>query len=432
MTPKTNRLLMLLIGVAIAGCTNQTQRTSSGPGETQYERVGGSSNAVTQEELQRRAAAAEQAKAAPAEPPPAPVRPQQAAAETPPPKPAPVASTAAKDEAPAEFPITNEGPGAAASEETAKDEEVEDLGPQADESVSEPQEALAAADSSVGETTTNDDADESAEEVEDLGPQADDSVSEPQEALAAAESSVGETTMNDDDVDADESAEVEDLGPQADESVSEAQEEAAPAESSVGETTTYADDDGKNDAAEASAEVEDLGPQADESVSAPQGPATPPEKTVSEPTVFPDEPVEVAQTKPAPTPPPARTVTVNFETEPLFNFDKSEVRGDQRSKLDEFISSLSGTQYDSISVAGHTDRIGKDAYNQKLSERRAQAVKEYLVSKGVPAGKIQDEGKGKADPVSGDACNKVRARKKLIACLQPDRRVEVSVTATKK
>lgn len=393
MTQKTNRLLMLLIGAAIAGCGSQTQRTSSGPGEqTQYERVGGSTNAVTKEEIERRAAAAAAAKEAAAPPPaPAPEPVAAKAAEAPPAEPAKAATApvaaAAKDEATPEFPVTKyELPeDVAKKEEPAQDQEVEDLGPQADESVSEAQEA---------------------------GP--------------GSESSVGETTTYDDD-DKDQSAEVEDLGTQPDESVSEAQEAAAAAESSVGDTTTYADEDDKDQ----SAEVEDLGTQPDESVSAAQAPATPPEKTVGEPTLYPDEPV-VAQAKPAPKPAPAKTISINFETEPLFNFDKSQVRGDQRSKLDDFISSLSGTEYDSISVVGHTDRIGKDAYNQNLSERRAQAVKEYMVSKGIPAAKIQDSGRGKAEPTSGDSCDKVRGRKKLIACLQPDRRVEVSVSATKK
>ncbi|MEO8005156.1 MAG: hypothetical protein ABI771_09640, partial [Betaproteobacteria bacterium] len=147
MTQKTNRLLMLLIGAAIAGCGSQTQRTSSGPGEqTQFERVGGSSNAVTKEEIERRAAAAAAAQEA-AAPPPAPPK----AAEAPPAEPAKAtAAAAARDEATPEFPITKyELP-----DEAAKDQEVEDLGTQADESVSEAQEATEAAESSVGETTT--------------------------------------------------------------------------------------------------------------------------------------------------------------------------------------------------------------------------------------------------------------------------------------
>jgi OmpA-OmpF porin, OOP family len=146
---------------------------------------------------------------------------------------------------------------------------------------------------------------------------------------------------------------------------------------------------------------------------------------VSAPKVYPDEPAPKAATA-AP-----KSISVNFETEPLFNFDKSEIRADQRAKLDEFISSLGGTQYDSIAVAGHTDRIGKDAYNQKLSERRAAAVKAYLVKKGIPSDKIQAQGHGKLEPVTGDACNKIRG-KALISCLQPDRRVEVNVSAIKK
>ncbi len=125
-----------------------------------------------------------------------------------------------------------------------------------------------------------------------------------------------------------------------------------------------------------------------------------------------------------------KSVTVNFETEPLFNFDKSTIRADQSAKLDELISGLSGTQYDSIAVVGHADRIGKDAYNQRLSERRAAAVKAYLVKKGVPSDKIQTEGRGESESVTGDACNKTRG-KALISCLQPDRRVDVSVSGTK-
>jgi len=123
-------------------------------------------------------------------------------------------------------------------------------------------------------------------------------------------------------------------------------------------------------------------------------------------------------------------VRVSFEAEPLFSFDKSGVRSDQRSKLDEFVASLKGTQYDSISVIGYADRIGTEEYNQKLSERRANAVKAYLVRQGVPAGKINAQGRGESEPVTGDTCSGQRG-KVLIACLEPDRRADVSVTATK-
>jgi len=290
--------------------------------------------------------------------------------ETPPPKPVAVAAVP-KDEPPAEFPVTKyELP-----EDQAADEEVEELGAQEDESVSAEQEAAAAAESSVGETTEY--------------------------------------------ADSDEEEEVEDLGTQEDESVSAEQAAAPTAASTVGEPTEYAD-------ADQAEEVEDLGTQPDESgtISYPEEKRASADNVVGEPKVYPDEPPpKAAATAP-------KSITVNFETEPLFNFDKATIRADQSAKLDELISSLSGTRYDSISVVGHADRIGKDAYNQRLSERRAAAVKAYLVKKGVPVDKILTDGRGESESVTADACNNVRG-KALISCLQPDRRVDVSVTATK-
>ena len=215
--------------------------------------------------------------------------------------------------------------------------------------------------------------------------------------------------------------EIEDLGPQEDESMS-AKQGAAPAqESSVGETTGYADSDQEEE------EVGDLGTQPDDSgtVHFPEEKRAPAEQLVGEPKIYPDEP----EPKPAPAAP--KIISVNFDAEPLFGFDKSEIRGDQRAKLDELISGLNRTQYDSITVVGHADRIGKDAYNQKLSERRAEAVKAYLARKGIPSDKIHTEGRGESEPVTGDACNKTRG-KALISCLQPDRRVDVNASATKK
>ena len=79
-----------------------------------------------------------------------------------------------------------------------------------------------------------------------------------------------------------------------------------------------------------------------------------------------------------------------------------------------------------VLVTGHTDRIGSQAYNQKLSERRADAVRDYLVSKGVAKDKIETLGMGKTQPVPGVTCS-MTAMKELIACLAPNRRVEVEV-----
>jgi OOP family OmpA-OmpF porin len=96
----------------------------------------------------------------------------------------------------------------------------------------------------------------------------------------------------------------------------------------------------------------------------------------------------------------------------------------------EVLSKLANvSKLELILVTGHTDRIGTQAYNQKLSERRADAVRDYLVSKGVAKDKIETLGMGKTQPVPGVVCNQPypKERKALIACLAPDRRVEVEV-----
>ena len=99
--------------------------------------------------------------------------------------------------------------------------------------------------------------------------------------------------------------------------------------------------------------------------------------------------------------------------------------------LDDLVTMLQGATYEVILAIGHTDRIGSAAYNQKLSLRRAEAVKQYLVSKGIAANRVYAEGKGKSQPVTkpGD-CNSKKGEA-LVGCLQPDRRVDVEVTATK-
>jgi len=279
-----------------------------------------------------------------------------------------------------------------------------------------------AAESAVGEPSEYADADE--EEIEDLGTLDDESESAPQQAAVAAESAVGEPSEY---ADADEE-EIEDLGALDDESVSAPQQAAVAAESAVGEPSEYADADQEE-------EIADLGTQPDDSgtVTFAEEKRAAADKLVGEPTIHADEPepkaTPAAPQKPAPAAP--KLITVNFETEPLFGFDRFEIRGDQRAKLNELISGLSGTRYDSIAVVGHADRIGKTAYNQKLSERRASSVKAYLVKNGIPSAKIHTEGRGESESVTGDACKKTRG-KALISCLQPDRRVDISVSATKK
>ena len=153
-----------------------------------------------------------------------------------------------------------------------------------------------------------------------------------------------------------------------------------------------------------------------------------------EPVVMAAAPVMVTPPPPPPLPPPppAPPVRVSFSADSLFDFDKSAVKPSGKQALDKFASDLKGTEYDAVKVTGHTDRIGSQAYNLKLSSRRADAVSAYLVeSGGIASNKIAAQGVNGADPVTkpGD-CIGNRPTAKLIACLQPDRRVEVEVTGT--
>lgn len=84
-----------------------------------------------------------------------------------------------------------------------------------------------------------------------------------------------------------------------------------------------------------------------------------------------------------------------------------------------------------VIVLGYTDLIGSDAYNQKLSQARAQSVVCYLVSKGIPSDKISARGMGKSNPVTGNTCNSVKGHAAVISCLAPDRRVEIEAKGIK-
>ena len=115
----------------------------------------------------------------------------------------------------------------------------------------------------------------------------------------------------------------------------------------------------------------------------------------------------------------------------LFDFNKAVLRPAGKQKLDELVSKAQAIKLEVILAVGHTDRIGGDAYNQKLSEKRAAAVKEYLVAKGIEANRVYTEGKGEKQPVTGDKCKGNAKTKALIDCLQPDRRVDIEVIGTK-
>lgn len=124
---------------------------------------------------------------------------------------------------------------------------------------------------------------------------------------------------------------------------------------------------------------------------------------------------------------------VSFSADSLFAFDNSDVRPEGKTALDNFTRELQGTDFNMIAVAGHTDRLGSEAYNQELSSQRAESVKSYLVNTGrMNAAKIAASGKGESSPMTKpDECKGSRPSAALIACLQPDRRVEVEVSGTR-
>jgi OmpA-OmpF porin, OOP family len=133
----------------------------------------------------------------------------------------------------------------------------------------------------------------------------------------------------------------------------------------------------------------------------------------------------------APPPPPAITSQkITYQADALFDFDKAILKPAGKEKLDDLASKIQALNLEVVVATGYTDRIGSNAYNDRLSLRRAQAVKAYLVSKGVPADRVYTEGKGKRNPVT-TGCNQ-KNHKALIACLAPDRRVEVEVVGTQK
>ena len=146
-------------------------------------------------------------------------------------------------------------------------------------------------------------------------------------------------------------------------------------------------------------------------------------------------PAPTAAVEPVPQPAPEvvaepcspKTETIVIQSEALFDFDKSVIKDKSNQALDEIVAKIKEHgDVEFILVTGHTDRIGSDAYNQRLSERRATAVKKYLAAHGVDGAHVKSEGKGESEPVV--ECKDVKGRKALIECLAPNRRVVVDAT----
>ena len=154
-------------------------------------------------------------------------------------------------------------------------------------------------------------------------------------------------------------------------------------------------------------------------------PPPPPQAVPAPP---PPKPEPVA--KPEPKPEPKKPAIVNLASTELFEFNKAVLTPAARKALDtEVVAKLSDLrEVRYIIVNGHADRLGSTQYNQKLSEKRAEAVRAYLVSRGVAADKVETLGFGKTLPVK--ACPDQKERKGLIECLAPNRRVVVEVQGT--
>jgi OOP family OmpA-OmpF porin len=151
----------------------------------------------------------------------------------------------------------------------------------------------------------------------------------------------------------------------------------------------------------------------------------------------PPPPPPPAPPKPVPPPPPPAPTSekVTFAADALFDFDKDVLRPEGKAKLDDLVSKMAGVSLEVIIAVGYTDRLGSLAHNQGLSVRRAQSVKNYLVSKGIEPNRVYTEGKGPANPVKQcpdpSPKGEVRTKQQLIDCLQPNRRVEVEVVGTR-
>lgn len=137
--------------------------------------------------------------------------------------------------------------------------------------------------------------------------------------------------------------------------------------------------------------------------------------------------------RPQPTPPPApEPVNITLEARTLFDFDEATLRASGRQELDTLLRQLSDIDYDAAIVVGHTDRIGSREYNLGLSQRRADAVREYLIQGGIPASTITARGVANDESLlSPSDCRGLGSNAATIDCLQPDRRVVVEIDGTR-
>jgi OOP family OmpA-OmpF porin len=152
-----------------------------------------------------------------------------------------------------------------------------------------------------------------------------------------------------------------------------------------------------------------------------------PAPAAAAPKLAPAAPAPVAAPAPAPAPAPVVPAApaiekVSFAADAFFDFDKAVLKPEGKAKLDDLADKVKGLNLEVIIATGHTDARGSDAYNQKLSVKRADAVKAYLTGKGIEASRVYTEGKGEAQPVADNKSDDGRAK---------NRRVEIEVVGTR-
>ena len=125
---------------------------------------------------------------------------------------------------------------------------------------------------------------------------------------------------------------------------------------------------------------------------------------------------------PKPAPAPAAATKVTYAADAFFDFDKAVLKPEGKAKLDDLTGKIKDINLEVIIAVGHTDSVGTDAYNQKLSIKRAEAVKAYLVTKGIEKNRVYTEGKGEKQPVADNKTKEGQAK---------NRRVEIEVVGTR-